>query len=246
LGLTRQRNVGINLVSGELVCMLDDDVLLEPDCLEQMAGFMESSEGQPYGGICAYMTNFYGREFYGIEKLYHRLGIYEKLQPGTWLYCGEFLDPTTLQPLDGIYPTQFLPGGTTMWRRSVFEVARPDSDFNFDGEDKHFSLQVAQHWKLGVLGRAKLQHTPAPGGVRKSPYAKALSSMRNKAIILVECDPKPSRRRYAAFLLYTCLDLSVATAGPLLGGRRRDMASLAGYWAGLFWNTFSPPRRKRS
>ncbi len=243
LGLTLQRNVGIDHTSGDLLCMIDDDVLLEPDCIEVMAAFMDSPESQEYGGVSAYITNLYGRPFHRHERLYHRLGIYECLQPGTWLRCGEFISLTKLQPFAGVLRTQFLSGCTIMWRRAVFKRVRPDSSFHFGGEDRHLSLRVAQQWAVGVLGQARVRHDHWPGGVRRHPFVQAIRSMRNRAIILRECDPKPSWRRYAAHLAYQWLDLSRLTLTYLALGRWRDLQRLAGSWVGWAWNLLSAPRR---
>ena len=242
-GLTLQRNVGIDHTTCDLVCMLDDDVLLEPDCLEVMEAFMNSPEGQEFGGISAYVTNVFGKQFYKYQRLYHRLGLYEKLRPGCWLYCGDFLELSTLQPFEGIYRSEFIPGGTVMWRREVFKHIRPDSSFLFDGEDKHFSLKVSQHWAVGVLGQARMRHDHIPGGARRPPFVQGIRSMRNKAIMLRECDARPTIERYVAYLMYQPLDLLRMTLSYVVVGRWRQLPRLTGSWVGWLWNALFPPRR---
>jgi glycosyltransferase involved in cell wall biosynthesis len=246
MGLTLQRNVGIDNTTGDLICMLDDDVLLEPDCLQVMEEFMNSPEGAKFGGVGAYITNEYGKEFYRYQRLYHRLALYDgELRPGRWLYCGDFLELSTLRPFNGVFHSQFLPAGASIYRRSVICETRPDPSFSFDGEDKHLTLRISQSHLLGVLGAARLLHDRAPGGVRKSKLHHAIRSMRNKAVILKECDPCPSLRRYLVFLVYQPLDLACLTVRCLLAGRWREMDRVLGYWVGWLWNLIAPPRPRK-
>lgn len=246
LGLTLQRNVGIDNATGELICMLDDDVLLEPDCLQLMEAFMRSPEGAQFAGVSAYLIDSYGVSFCRYERLYHKLGIYETLVPGTWLYCGDHVDVSRLQPFNGVFRTQYMPGGTTLWRAAVFQHVRPDSRFHFGGEDKHLSLRVSQRWAVGILGQARMRHDHVAGGVRRHPFTQAIRSMRNRAIILRECDPRPRWRRYAAHIAYEWLDLSRQTLTYLALGRWRDLQRVAGSWVGWLWNVLLPPCRRSS
>lgn len=246
LGLTLQRNVGIDNTTGELLCMVDDDVLLEPDCLQALEAFMTSPEGQRFGGVGTYITNLYGKPIHQYQRLYRRLALWESLTPGVWLYCGDFVPLNKLPPFTGVCEVQYLSGCAIMWRRAVFARVRPDSSFRFGGEDRHLSLRVSQHWPIGVLGHARVQHDHWPEGVRRHPFAQAIRSMRNRAIILRQCDAKPSWRRYVAHQLYQWLDLSRLTLSCLALGRWIELRKVAGSWIGWIWNTVAPPLRRAS
>ncbi|MFZ5878871.1 MAG: glycosyltransferase family 2 protein [Chloroflexota bacterium] len=249
LGLTLQRNVGIDHTQADFICMLDDDVLLEADCLEQLEAFLLSPDGEAYGAVSAYITNEYGRDFFKYQKLYRRLGIYDgELKPGRWLYCGDFLELSTLKPFDGIHRSEFIPAGAALFRRQTLMQVRPDSNFRFGGEDKHLTLRISQHYPIGVLGRARLRHDHVPGGVRRSPWLQGMFSMRNKAIILRECDPQPRWFRYIIHLIFQFIDLARAGAGNILTGRWKNLPWIFGSWAGWGWNLFVPPavRSKRT
>jgi len=194
------------------VCMLDDDVLLAPDFLGKIVCFLTSNQGTRYGGVAGYEMVKSGQHFEHLEEIYNCLGIFDgELRPGRWLYCGEWLELSRLQPTDGIYSTEFLPGGLTVWRMAVFDRFLPPAQLTgFRGaEDKHLSLRVATVFRLGILGEARCWHYHVPGGPRLNKFMTAYGLMRNKAIILRDCDPNPTARRYLAFLGFNLLHLTV-------------------------------------
>lgn len=247
--LTRQRRRGIELLSDDFrvdhVCMLDDDVTLAPDFLSQGVAFLTSEAGRAYGGISGYDMVWWGRSFERKDRLYARLGIYEgELRPGRWLYCGKFLELSRLALLDGVHDVDFIGGGLTIWRKEVFEHFLPPTVM--DGyallEDKHLSLRVGSRYKLGVLGSAKVRHERAGGG-RPKRVSMASARVRREALLLRDCDPTPSLRRYIAFLAVTLLDLLVLAMtmlrSPSVASLQRLIGSLGGLFSCLIW----PPRR---
>lgn len=251
LGLTHQRNVGIDNTKGDYIFMLDDDILLDSDCIQKLEKFVETETGSMFGGVSAYIKNSGGKQFFKFQKLYAKLGIYERLIPGVWLYVGEFIEISFLQPFSGIYETEFLPGGVTMWKREVFSEFRPDEKFLFGGEDKHFSLRVKKKWKLGVLGDAHLMHEHVGGGVRKPRLEQSFISMRNKAIIMNECTPYEVGLinyfiRYLSFLTYNIIELVRKSITALALVEHQNFQALIGEWAALVLNVIFPPIRKRN
>jgi glycosyltransferase involved in cell wall biosynthesis len=244
-GLTLQRVVGIDNTVCDLILMLDDDVVLELNCLEVMEKFMDSDEGREFAGASAFITNEYGKDLMRYQRLYYRLGIYEELSPGRWLYCGDFLQLSSLKPFEGVYKTQFLPVGASIFRRNVLEEIRPDPSLVFGGEDKHLSLRISQAYPLGVLGSAHMRHEHLGAG-RPSSFIYSRNFTRNRAKMLVECDPNPSKKRYVAFLAYLWLEFCRQTLLTLLlpyAWKRRSFEVILGKWYGWLWNLLSPPRR---
>lgn len=244
-GLTRQRNVGIDNITCDLIGMLDDDVVLEPDCLAEVKKFLDSEEGRNFGGAGMYITNEYGQNYYSYERLYHRLGIYETLEPGHWLYCGDFIQLSRLKPFEGVFKTDFCPGCGAVYRRAVAQEIRPDSSFHFGGEDKHWGLRISQKYALGIVGTARLRHDRVPGGARKSPFRQSIRNIRNRAIMLRGCDSNPSWRRYVVYLTYQFAEL---TRKMVLVTCRRRWAlyrPLTGEWIGWLWNMVQPPTRSK-
>lgn len=242
-GLTRQRNIGIDNISCDLICMLDDDVVLDPNCLAELVKFMDSLEGQNFGGAGIYITNEYGQHYYSYERLYYRLGIYEDLTPGKWLYCGDFIQLSRLNPFEGSVTTDFCAGCGAVYRRAVLLEIRPDSNFPFGGEDKHLGLRISQKYPLAIVGTARLHHDRVLGGARISPYKQSIRTMRNRAVILRECDPDPTWLRYLTFLGFQWIDLLRKTILMILFSRQRAKRT-GGEWIGWIWNVILPPPRK--
>jgi len=247
LGLTLQRNVGIDICKSKYICMLDDDVILDTDCLEKMVEFLNSEEGNKYAAISAFISNNYGREFFKIEKFLNKIQVYDgELKPGRWLYCGDFLELSTLKQFDGVYDTQFIPAGAAMFRKKIIEKIRPNSNFKFGGEDKHWTLRISQKHKIGVLGNAKLIHDHVSGGVRKSPFKQSFISERNLAIILVECDQNLKMSRYFTFFLFRIFKNLIDIFLNIFSLRYDKTNIMMGRLIGAFINFFPPKKSKIS
>lgn len=246
-GLTRQRRHGVSLLRADegirYVCMLDDDVTIAPDFLAVTVAFLESAQGQPFGGVSGYDLRGWGRPFDRLDRLYARLGVYDgALRPGRWLYCGRFLELSRLSAFHGLHQSEFLGGGLTIWRMDVFEHFLPPSIM--DGyallEDKHLSLRVATRFRLGVLGQAHVWHDRYEGG-RPRRFAMGYGQIRREALLLRDCDPSPSWLRYVVFLVFTFGDLMLQTVANLLTLRRDALPRLLGRAAGWVACVVRPP-----
>jgi glycosyltransferase involved in cell wall biosynthesis len=246
-GLTLQRREGIRLLRENekirYICMLDDDVVLDSMFLSRAVGFLESPEGRPYGGVSAYDTLGWGRPFERRVRVYTKLGLLGRdVRPGRWLYCGKFIELSRLPPLEGVYDSDFIGGGLTVWRADVFDHFLPPQSLQGYAllEDKHLSLRVGTCYRLGVVGTARVRHERAPGA-RASRRRMAFTQVRREALLLRDCDPSPTWRRYGAFLSFTILDLAVATIMTLIRIRIDQVPTLFGSFAGWLSCVFSPP-----
>lgn len=244
LPLQRCRGIDVLRASGaSLICMLDDDVTLSPDFLAETVGFLSSADGAAYGGVSGYDVQGWGQGFERLEVLYNRIGLFDgPLEPGRWLRCGRFLELGRLQPFHGVRDVQFVPGGHTVWRSEVFDTFQPARDLRGYAllEDKHLSLRVGSRFKLGVLGHALVWHDRASGG-RPRPIAMAFTRTRREALLLRDCDPHPTLRRYAAFVGFTAIDLAVRAVVRLVRGRWSMLPDLAGSIGGWITCVLRPP-----
>jgi len=207
--LTYQRNIAIKEANGDYILFLDDDIILERGCIRELKSFLDNDLLGEFAAVGPVILNEFGKEIYKYQRIYYRLGIYESLEPGTWLRCGDFIQ-NSFFPLafEGFKLTSFLAAGTTMFRRNVIASISPDSNFKFGGEDKHWTLRISQKYKLGICGSAGLYHEHFPGGGRKGPIVQGKNSMLNLYKILVDCDRNVNLKRKVFFQTYTLIDLN--------------------------------------
>ncbi|TAK90617.1 MAG: glycosyltransferase family 2 protein [Burkholderiaceae bacterium] len=155
-GLVEAKHVAAQKACGEIVCFLEDDVVLEPEYLAEIElGFVRNPS---MVGCCGIIANQPKQSFlYGLFfQLFHRgmfadkrVAIYRKFQ-------GRQND---------LIPSKMLSGGLSAWRREVFSVIPFDlSGGFFMLEDIDFSTRVARHFgaRLYVNPNARLEHHWSP------------------------------------------------------------------------------------
>jgi GT2 family glycosyltransferase len=164
-GSAAQRNEGVRASSQAVVGFMDDDIVLEPDCIERLWAALHSAND--VGGANAMITNQKYHEPGAASRLVYRLiggG------PGPE-YAGRIFGPAVnLLPADRegmpeVVPVGWLNTTCTLYRRA----ALPDPPFAsfFTGysmmEDAALSLVVARKWKLVNARTARILHDTQPG-----------------------------------------------------------------------------------
>ena len=248
-GLTLQRRVGIETLLRDspvrYICFLDDDVVLAADFLSTVIDLMESDAGREFGGVSGYDVAHWGRPFFGSERVYHRFGFFDgDLRPGRWLYNGYFIDISHTPPSSGVVECDFISGPFIVWRSEVFERFLPPVEMKGYAlmEDKHLSLRVGTRYRLAVHTEAKAWHLMAEGG-RPNKLRFAFDEMRSHALLLRDCDPAPSARRYVAFLGFQLINTLAYLAKALLRLRFAESVRPIGWAAGWISCVIWPPRR---
>jgi glucosyl-dolichyl phosphate glucuronosyltransferase len=173
--LTYQKNLGLEIATGEVIFFLDDDILLDRYYIEETLKIFNEDAEKEIGAVSGYISNQWGGVsnapdlFMKVAKL---LTIYDgDFSAGSVSPSGVFIELTELQPFSGVKKVDFVPGGCTAFRKEVFENYRPPLAINkYGGEDKAFSRMIANDWEMYVCGNAKLQHFSAGGGARPSYF----------------------------------------------------------------------------
>jgi glycosyltransferase involved in cell wall biosynthesis len=155
-GLVPAKAASLALATGELICFLEDDVVLEKDYFVELeAGFKARPDML---GSCGVISEVSGLPigYVAFFKIFHR-GIYRDPRVGVHGF--------TTGKGHALISSQTLSGGTSAWRRTVFDVVRFDTlnDF-FMLEDIEFSTRVAARLgeHLYINPNARLEHLASP------------------------------------------------------------------------------------
>jgi GT2 family glycosyltransferase len=155
-GLVEAKKVAAGRAAGEIVCFLEDDVVLEADYLEQIE---QGFAGRPEMLACCGIVTNPPRQPPGYAFLFHLFhrGIYRDRRVGLYGHCegrGHAL-----------IPSDAISGGLSAWRREVFAAVPFDvANGFFMLEDMDFSTRVARHFgsRLFVNPNARLAHHCSP------------------------------------------------------------------------------------
>ena len=212
-GLTKQRNYGIQRVGNDLdiVCFLDDDVILETDYFEQL---LKTYQIYPNAlGVGGYIINETKYEFVGnqyqapINEFYFdgwkrkdgsrfvlrkKLGLDSDCPPGFSPLFSHGRSVGFLPPNGKIYEVEQLMGGVSSFRKKVFETLQFSTYFEGYGlyEDADFSIRVAKTGRLYVNTAAKLNHYHDVSG-RPNQYQYGKMVVRNGWYVWRTKNPKP-------------------------------------------------------
>lgn len=184
-GLTKQRNFGILNINktSEIVCFLDDDVILETNYFQALLStYKTHKEALAVGG---YITNevnweksdelnsknkFYYDGWVRNEplrfKIRHWFGLLPDTPPAVLPTFAHGRSVSFLPPSGKIYEVEQIMGGVSSYKREVFEKMAFSTYFEGYGlyEDTDFSLRIAKIGKLYINTNAKLAHYHEPSG----------------------------------------------------------------------------------
>jgi GT2 family glycosyltransferase len=181
----RQRQAAIAAATGDLILFLDDDVVLEADCVERM---VEVLQAQPsVVGVVANFSNqtwpmptrawrFYLRRVAGLGD-----GDWQGRVVGPLLRFG--YEPV---PVD-VVPMEWLSTCNTMIRRAAYESVGGFSDFFLHrctmNEDVDLGLKLSRVGRIVLNPAARLSHFHAPSG-RVTAQVAAEDDLYNRYLIL--------------------------------------------------------------
>src|SRR5262249_22964858 len=148
-GLTRQRNLAVDVAGRELICFLDDDVVVEPDCLTHLE--TTAAEEPHVVGVGAFVTNEETNPGARLQLL-KLLGAVPSLTPGKYTRSGISIPLRILGKSRSLVPVDRLPGCCFLCRTSVARLTRFTEIFEGYslGEDLEFSRRAAAFGRLVV------------------------------------------------------------------------------------------------
>lgn len=235
-GLTRQKNVGIDISSGNYLFFLDDDTLPLPGYFREMRAIFACDEERKIGAIGGSISNEMNRPVSFRWRIRMALHLVPGTEPMRYDAAGISLPKALAKPFSGIREVDIVPGGASCFRREVFSTSRFSMFFDgySNGEDVEMSLRVGKRFRLLWSGDAQLRHNHAPGG-RPTSFSRGRMDVRNRLFIRRRFWPKPplkaSVRFWADVLLLMLLDLIVFCRRPYDTFLVRHAAGLA--WASV-------------
>jgi glycosyltransferase involved in cell wall biosynthesis len=158
-GLAHQRNVGIDHASGELICFLDDDVVISADFLWRVNELLTQRDTQGVGGITGYDRLHFSQAINFRWKIRRMLRIVPSLTPGAIDRFGRSIPASFAKPFSGCRQVGYLSGFCMIYRRRAIGDLRFDEELpTYAGEDRDFSFRLGQEWRLLMCGDLQLEH----------------------------------------------------------------------------------------
>lgn len=155
-GLVDAKRVATTRAAADVICFLEDDIVLEPDYLQHIEdGFLSQPDMRGCSGAISNQPRS-SALFVAIHGIFFR-GIFH--DPRIRIFSRTSKDSTALVRCD------VLSGGLSAWRREVFEqVAFDTRNGFFMSEDIEFSTRVVRTYGhcLYVNPRARLAHHWSP------------------------------------------------------------------------------------
>ncbi len=214
----RQRMAAIDVANGEYLLLLDDDVVLEPDCVEHMRALLETNDDVV--AVTADFSNQTWPEPTRIWQLYLRRVL--KLDHDAWQgrVVGPLLrfgfNPVPLTPQS----MEWLGSGSSLVRRSAFLSVGGFSDFFLHrctiNEDVDLGLKLRRAGRIMFCPAARLAHHHAPGG-RVTRFLAAEDDLFNRYFILRRTLKMSFLRAFGLVALY----FGVETSSQFLGCVKR-------------------------
>jgi GT2 family glycosyltransferase len=158
-GLTLQRNRGLAIARGEIVCLFDDDVTFEADFITKIVEIFSRPDMQDLGGLSGYDIRNYPRPIDRRWRLRRLFRTIPSLRPGDINRLGSSVPVSFMQPFSGCKPVGFFYGFCMIFRAKAIEGIQFDEVLpTYGGEDRDFSFRVSKRWRLAVCGDLHLQH----------------------------------------------------------------------------------------
>lgn len=237
-GLTHQKNVGAKACSGDIIFVLDDDVVLKEDFVKEIVDVFDNDSERKVAGVCGRIVSpqkYDGRSLRSIlisaveavHKVIALIFLLRKRGDGTFRASGFANHPCISSE---VKRTEALPGGLTAWRKEIL------AEFKFDEtlkgpsilEDVDFSYRVSRRYVNIYTPYAKVIH-------HRSPVSRDKSYQIEKMLIENYCylfrKNLPQTLKYKLAFYWALIGLGLQRI--LLAITGRNMGIMRGFIAGL-------------
>ncbi|MGD0170550.1 MAG: glycosyltransferase [Halobacteriota archaeon] len=214
-GLTHQKNIGIQKSSGDIVLVLDDDIILKEDYVKEILNVFNNTDFNRIG--CVYGNQIPPNEGKNnvrkkgsfaysitvalktrINTLIRTLFFLQKPSTtGKFRLSGYSTYPAPSNPGANVSETEGAPGGYTAYSREVWDEFRFDENLKGYswGEDDDFSVRVSRKYKNIFNPKAKvIHHSKSSKGAN---YAYSKMRIENHHYLFEKNFPHALRNRFA-------------------------------------------------
>lgn len=268
-GLTRQRNYGIRKVRRniDVVCFLDDDILLDPAYFQEL---IDTYYRHPEAlGVSGYITNEadwkqVSKDYYPSKseflydnwirtegsrfQLRRKFGLEPGCPPGFMPDFSHGYSTAFLPPSGKIYRAEMLMGGIASYKKELFKKIRFSNYFEGYGlyEDADFSLRAAKTGELYVNTAAVAEHHHEAAG-RPTEFSYGKMVIRNGWYVWRIKNPHPSLKAKikwysTSFLLAIIRLTNTFTTTP----NGKGLMESFGRMTALCGVLFNPPSKPRN
>lgn len=184
-GAAVQRNEGVKLAKYEVIGFMDDDIFLEPGCIENL---WNACQDATVGGVNAMITN---QQFvtpgFATRMFYRIIDGKKAKQPGGKL-LGPLVNvlPSDDKSLGEIVPVEWLNTTCTFYNKKY--LPQPPFDMHFKGyslmEDLALSIRVGKLAKLYNVRTARIFHDTQPGTEKNNICIMAEMELVNRYYVM--------------------------------------------------------------
>lgn len=214
----RQRMAAIDVAGGDYLLLLDDDVVLERDCVERMLALLQTNED-----VVAVTADFSNQSWPDPTRIW-QLYLRRVLRLGRRQWQGRVVGPLLrfgFNPVpESAQPMEWLGSGSSLVRRSAFQSVGGFSDFFLHrctiNEDVDLGLKLRRVGRIMFCPDARMAHHHAPGG-RVTKFLAAEDDLFNRYFILRRTLGQHFLRAFGLVVLY----FAVETISQFLGCVRR-------------------------
>jgi glycosyltransferase involved in cell wall biosynthesis len=195
-GLTHQKNIGVQKSSGDIVLILDDDIILDEDYIKEIVKVFNNPCFDAIG--CVFGEHIWPNKDDKRDGATETLVCSIRRTLVVWIYSlvnsrlfltlfflqgtasktGKFrlsgFQTYPSNPEASVYATEFAPGGFTAYYKKVL------NEFKFDenlkgyawGEDADFSYRISRKYKNICTTKAKVLHVSKTSKIANYAYSK--------------------------------------------------------------------------
>jgi glycosyltransferase involved in cell wall biosynthesis len=236
IGAATQRNQAMRHATQQVIWLMDDDILLEADCLMRLWTALQSDPA--IGGVNAMITNQRYLPPGSVSRTLFQLlhGRVEASYAGKCIGPALNLLPEDASDLPEVVTVEWLNTTCTLYRREA--LPSPLFTSHFTGyslmEDVTLSLTVGRSWRLVNARTARIFHDSQPGDHKNSRGVLAKMELVNRHYVMTQILGRRSLQDYlklGVLQLFEVVTSLVSVRGwqelpILLGGKVEAIAQI--------------------